>query len=136
MLKISFPFSEIGQTLHASCEDVWELITNTKRWHEWGPSITEIDCAERYIKKGAHGKVKIPIGIWVPFVITEYEEMRYWSWRIWGVRATGHKIEPLDECRCNIIFEVPTFASPYLFICWIAIRRIKIILEQDGGAGE
>ncbi len=129
MLKISFPISEISSALNTPAQSVWELITNTIRWPEWGPSIIAVDCMDRFIKKGTRGRVKIRFGIWVPFVITHYEDNRYWAWSIWGIHATGHKIEPLDEYRCNIIFEVPTLAAPYLFICWIAIKRIETALK-------
>lgn len=129
MLKISFHFSEIGHTLHSPAKDIWNIITDTTRWHEWGPSIIAVDCADRNIRKGTRGRVKVRLGIWVPFVITDFENELYWSWDIWGIHATGHRIEPLDDRSCNIFFEVPTLAAPYLFICWIAIKRIEAMLQ-------
>jgi len=111
-------------------QSVWELITDTTRWPEWGPSVTAVVCRDRFIKKGSCGKVKTRLGIWVPFVITHYEDNRYWAWQIWGIPATGHRIEPLDEYRCSLAFEVPAFAAPYLFICWIAINRIEAIIQN------
>lgn len=130
MLKISFPFSEISHTLHSPSGDVWDIITDTTRLPEWGPSIIALDCMDRFITKGTRGTVRIPIGIWVPFVITAFVNKRYWSWDIWGIHATGHKLEPLNECSCNIYFEVPTLVAPYLFVCWIAIKRIEAILQH------
>lgn len=130
MLKIAFPFSEIGHTLHSSSEDVWDLITDTARWPEWGPSVIAVDCVDGHIRKGSQGRVRVPPGIWLPFVISDFDDKRYWSWDIWGIHATGHRVEPLDEGRCNIFFTVPTLAVPYLFICWIAIRRIEAILQH------
>jgi len=129
MLKISFHFSEIGHTLYSPAKDIWDIITDTTRWHEWGPSIIAVDCADRNIRKGTRGRVKVRFGIWVPFVITDFDDERYWSWDIWGIHATGHRVEPLDDRSCNIFFEVPTLAAPYLFICWIAIKRIQAILQ-------
>lgn len=130
MLKISFHFSEIGHTLHSPAKDIWNIITDTTRWHEWGPSIIAVDCADRNIRKGTRGRVKVRLGIWVPFVITDFDDERYWSWDIWGIHATGHRIEALDDRSCNIFFEVPTLVAPYLFICWIAIKRIEAILQH------
>jgi hypothetical protein len=130
MLKISFPFSEIGHTLNVSSQDVWNILTETTRWPEWGPSIIAVDCKDRYIRKRTRGRVKVYFGIWVPFVITRFEDQTYWSWDIWGIRTTGHRIEPVDESSCNIFFEVPTVAAPYLFICWITIKRIKDIFQH------
>lgn len=108
---------------------VWDLITDTSRWHVWGPSVTAVESEERYIRRGSRGRVKIPFGIWIPFVVTDYEEKRYWSWSIWSIRATGHRIEPYDCNKCTLIFEVPFFAAPYLVICWIAIKRIENLLK-------
>ena len=130
MIKLSFPFSEIGHTLSFPPQDVWNILTDISRWTEWGPSIISVDCVDRYIRKGTRGRVKVHFGMWVPFVITDFHEQRYWSWNIWGIRATGHRIEPVDESSCNLFFEVPAIAVPYLFICWIAIKRIKAILEN------
>ncbi len=117
-------------SLNATRDAVWELVTDTFRWTEWGPSISAVDSTDRYIRKGTRGKVKLPIGIWIPFLITEYEDKKYWSWSILGIKATGHRIEPLGERKSALIFEVPTLAAPYLFICWLAIRRIKFILQH------
>jgi hypothetical protein len=130
MIQISFPDCEIGRTLQSSSEEVWRLITDTTRWHEWGTSISRVDCADKYIRKGTRGRVKLHLGIWVPFVISYFDDKRYWSWDIWGIRATGHRVEPLAEHRCNIFFEVPLLAAPYLFICWLALKRIGAILHH------
>ena len=110
-------------------QDVWDIITNTTRWPEWGPSIIAVDCVDRYIRKGTCGRVKTLFGIWLPFVIIDFDDQRYWSWKIWGIRATGHRIEPVDAFKCNIFFEVPSIAFPYLSICWIAIKRIEANLQ-------
>ena len=129
MIRISLSSSEIGQTLSAPLEDAWEILTDTNRWTDWGPSITSVDCADRYIKAGTQGKIKVYPGIWAPFVITSFKDRRFWSWEIWGIHATGHRVEPLDHFRCNLFFEVPALAAPYLLICWIAIRNIRTLLE-------
>ena len=128
MLKISYPFCEVGSFLDAPCGMVWNLLTDTRRWHEWGPSIISVDSVDRYIRKGTRGRVKVRLGIWVPFVVSNFEDKRYWSWDIWGIHATGHRVEPIGASSCNIFFEVPSLATPYLFICWLAIKRIKSLL--------
>jgi len=130
MLKISFPFSEIGKTLNVPSQLVWNLITDTSRWPEWGPSIIAVDSVDRYISKGTRGRVKVRSGIWMPFVINDFHEQEYWSWNIWGIRATGHRVEALGANSCNIFFEVPSLAAPYLFICWLAVKRIEAILQH------
>jgi hypothetical protein len=136
MLKISYPLCEIGYTLNVPAEDVWDFITDTTRWPKWGPSVTAVDCEERFIRKGSRGRLRIPFGIWIPFVITDYEDKKYWSWSIRGIRATGHRIEHLGEGICTLIFEVPALAAPYLIICWIAIRRIQNLLKRERNSSQ
>jgi hypothetical protein len=130
VLKLSYPTCKIGRAIDAPCQLVWEFITDTTRWSSWGPSVSAVDCEDRYIKRGSRGRMRIPFRIWVPFLITEYEEKQYWSWSVWGIRATGHRTEYLGEDRCNLIFEVPALAAPYLIICWIAMRKIASLLER------
>jgi hypothetical protein len=70
------------------------------------------------------------LGLWVPFVITDFEIDRYWSWRVLGIRATGHRVERLAEGLCRLTFEVPIFGAPYVIVCREAVARIAKTLEH------
>lgn len=129
MIRSRFPDLEISRLVKVSPEALWDLLTDTYRWVEWGPSILEVQCSERYIRSGSRGRVKTAVGIWVPFVVTEFDPGHWWSWRVGGVRATGHRVEPHDARRCRLIFTVPVYGAPYLVVCKIAISRILRILE-------
>ena len=129
MLKFAFPFIEVSRVVHAPREAVWDLITDTGRWVEWGPSVRAVECTERYIRKGSKGRVKTTVGLWLPFVVTDFEDGVRWSWRVSGLRATGHRIEKLHGDRCRIIFQVPISAALYVTICKIAVNRIARLLE-------
>ena len=129
MIKVSYPDLEISCLVKVSPETLWDLLTDTYRWVEWGPSILEVQCSGRYIRKGSRGRVKTAVGLWIPFVVTEFDPGRRWSWRVGGVRATGHRVEPQVGRICRLIFEVPVFAAPYLVVCRIAMGRIVRILE-------
>jgi hypothetical protein len=48
-----------------------------------------------------------------------------------NIRATGHRVEYLAIKQCRLIFEVPWLAAPYLLVCKIATRRIKLIAEGN-----
>jgi len=99
-------------------------------WSEWGPSIAEVYCKGRFITKGSKGKVKTAVGIWLPFIITGYEEGRFWSWNVAGIPATGHRVEPQEDGSCQLTFTVPLLAAPYVYICKIALNRIAGILDK------
>jgi hypothetical protein len=122
MIKISF--SKVKP-----CDQIWKLLTDTATWPHWGPSVKAVECADRFIREGSVGRIKIAVGIWVPFVITRYDEELFWSWKVAGVPATGHRIETVENVLCRLIFEVPLFVAPYAYICKIALERINILLE-------
>ena len=73
--------------------------------------------------------MKTVVGIWLPFLITGYEEGSFWSWKVAGIPATGHRIEPNEDGSCQLTFTVPLLAAPYAYICKIALDRIAMILN-------
>ncbi|WP_306533053.1 SRPBCC family protein [Geobacter sp.] len=117
--------------VRAPASATWELLTDTRRWHLWGPSVTAVECSERFIGPGSVGWVRTVIGLRVPFRITEYIAGRRWCWEVAGIPATGHRVEPLGPDRCRVVFEVPFLAAPYLAVCRLAGERIRRILEEE-----
>ena len=129
MLKISFPHIEISRVVGAAPNRVWQLLTDTFTWGDWGPTVLAVRSSDRYIKKGSYGRVKTALHFWVDFEITDLDPGTYWSWRISGINATGHRIERLDESSCLLVFQVPIWAAPYLLVCKIALDRIVRLLN-------
>ena len=129
MINIAFPHIEISRVVAASPSRVWELLTDTLAWEEWGPSIVAVRSSDRFIKKGSHGRVKTFLYFWVPFYIADLEYGKYWSWRIFGINATGHRLEPLNQSACRLVFQVPLWAAPYLLVCKIALDPIVRLLN-------
>ena len=128
LIKIVFPFVEVSREFQTSPERLWNLLTDTSVWVDWGPSITAVQSSDRYVRQGSRGRVKTRIGLWVPFDVTYLERGRCWSWRVFGVRATGHRIEPLGGGRCRLVFEIPLVAAPYALVCKMAMNRIARLL--------
>jgi hypothetical protein len=52
---------------------MWRLITDTHTWPHWGPSVRAVDCTERFIRAGSSGRIRTPMGIWVPFAVESFE---------------------------------------------------------------
>jgi hypothetical protein len=130
MLRMNFPNIEIGRRVNASPQDLWEMLTDTTRWVEWGPSVLAVECSERRIQLGSKGRVRTAVGLWAPFAITEMDDGRYWSWHLFGVPATGHRVDRVGEGVCRLVFQVPVFAAPYIIVCQIALHRIARIFES------
>jgi hypothetical protein len=130
MIKLAFPHIEISRVVGAAPKRVWNLLTDTFTWEDWGPSVLAVRSSDRHIKKGSHGRVKTALRVWVPFQITDLEIGMYWSWRIFGIKATGHRIEPLNGSSCRLVFQVPLWAAPYLVVCKIGLDRIEQLLNR------
>jgi hypothetical protein len=121
---------EVARLMNASASEAWRLLVDTRRWPEWGPSIRAVECPTRFIGPGSRGRVRTAIGLWFWFEVVEFEEGRRWSWRVGGVPATGHRVEPLGARRCRVVFEVPAPAWPYAVVCRRALRRIERALAD------
>lgn len=119
----------MARQIEAAPADAWGLLADTSEWPAWGPSIREVDSEDRVVRRGTRGRVRTLLGLWLPFEITRVAEGRAWSWRVLGIRATGHRVEALGPHRCRVVFEVPWLAAPYALVCRRALRRIAELLE-------
>ena len=125
-MKISFADyrTSICTTIHAPPETVWDIVTDTRLWPEWGPSLQKVVCADRTILHGSKGRLKTVFNVWLPFSITQYTHISYWSWRVGGVEATGHRITRNRDNSSTLCFEMAWWFFPYLLVCRLALKRI------------
>lgn len=114
---------EVSRELPVPADRAWVLLTDTERWSDWGPSVRGVECADREIRAGSTGTVETVLGISVPFEIVACEPYR-WTWRVARIPATGHRVEPLGDDRCRVVFEVPLPAAVYVPVCRRALNRI------------
>jgi hypothetical protein len=122
---------DVARVVPGPCDRVWSLLTDTRRWPEWGPSVRGVECGERKIGPGSRGWVRTPFGARLPFLVTDYDEQKRWGWKVAGIRATGHRVESAGGGKCRLVFEVPLLAAPYALVCYLAARRIGRILEKE-----
>jgi uncharacterized protein YndB with AHSA1/START domain len=118
----------VGTHIDAPVSRVWRLITDTQTWTRWGPSIKEVDSPERFIRAGLTGRIRTPFSIWLPFTIDTFEPEHFWDWRVGGVAATGHRVDPRGPDQCRLTFTVPFWAAGYTVVCRVALNRIKRLL--------
>ncbi|KYH25665.1 polyketide cyclase / dehydrase and lipid transport [Halalkalicoccus paucihalophilus] len=118
---------DVVRPVDAPAEVVWNLLVDTRRWPEWGPSITDVECADRRIESGTTGRVRLVGGIWIPFEVT-YRDAYRWTWEVAGIPATGHRVEPYNG-SCLAVFEVPVLAAGYAPVCRLALSRIADLAE-------
>ena len=122
----------VERIIHAAPESGWDILTDTTQWPRWGPSVSSVSCSDRYIQKNASGRIWLPVGLSVPFRVTEYEHGTYWGWKVAGIRATGHRLIPYGDSTCKICFEMPVYWLPYSIVCHAALQRIAFLLEGKG----
>jgi hypothetical protein len=115
----------VSREVDAPAEAAWRVLTDTREWPAWGPSVVEVIVSPGPVLTAAsRGRVKTALGVWLPFRVTRFEEGARWDWVVAGVPATGHLVEPLGPGRCLVSFEVPTWAAPYALVCRAALGRI------------
>lgn len=112
---------------------VWKIITDTRQWPIWGPSVVAVQCPDQCITAASAGRVRTSLGIWLPFTITRFTAGEFWSWRIGRVEATGHHVQALGAERCRLSFTMPWWAGAYLPVCSLALRRIQKECIDPGG---
>lgn len=111
---------------------VWQVLTDVTAWRTWGPSVRRATLADgtTLLDAGARGTVWTAAGVALPFTVTEFEPGRRWNWSVAGVPATGHDVVPAAG-GCRVRFELPWWATAYLPVCAVALRRIeKLALER------
>jgi hypothetical protein len=118
----------------ASADDVWAVLTSTRTWPQWGPTVSDVrlDHSSTRIHAGSTGAVLTPLGWWAPFVVTDWAvdaDRRAWSWRVAGVPATSHEVEALDAGRARLRFAAPIWAPAYLPVLAVGLRRLRAIAE-------
>ncbi len=113
----------VSRHIDAPPDAVWRLLVDTEAWPKWGPTVAggEIDGGEMTL--GASGRVHTPVGVALPFRITEFIPGRRWAWSVAGVPATAHAVEP-DGDGCRASMAAPWWAPAYLPVLAIALQRI------------
>lgn len=117
--------------IDAPAEAVWELLARPENWPAWGPTVRAGALDGDRMEEGATGVVSTVLGLDLPFEITAYESGVRWAWKVAGLDATDHRIEPLRAARCRVGFGVPWVVAPYLAVCRLALRRLSAVASDN-----
>ncbi len=121
------------RSVAAPATAVWELLVDLDAWPRWGPTVTaaRLDDGGRTLTvPGARGAIRTPVGLWVPFVVTELTPRAHWSWSVAGVPATTHRVDP-DGAGCVVELGAPGWAPAYLPVLEVATRRLAALAVGD-----
>ncbi len=119
----------VARTIEAPGGRLWRLLSRPSLWPAWGPSVRSVDFDGDELTPRARGRVRTPLGLWLPFRVTAFEPGAYWAWSIGYVPATTHEVRSLGADRCRVTFGVPLLAAPYAAVCWVALRRLARLAE-------
>ena len=99
-------------------------MTALDKWPKWGATVSRAELvSDGPLRLGSRGKVWIPAGVWLPFEITEFEPGHMWGWKVAGVPATKHGVEPAGA-GCRAWMSSPVWAAGYVPVLAVALRRI------------
>lgn len=118
----------------APAADVWSLLARFDQWPAWGPSITAVEADADEVAPGVTGRVRTVVGVWLPFEITEVVPGRSWDWRVAGIPATGHRVDPIDALRSRVTFTTPWPTAPYVAVLTAAARRVRSLATRTPGS--
>lgn len=116
----------VNRRIAAAPETVWNLLTDLEQWPQWGPSVrrAELLGGATRLTADARGTVWTPVGVALPFTVTDFVPGRRWSWTVAGVPATGHEVTEVPG-GCLVRFSTPWWAGAYLPVCAAALARIE-----------
>ncbi|CAN3126470.1 SRPBCC family protein [Mycobacterium sp. smrl_JER01] len=119
----------VSRDVGSSADSVWRVLTDLEAWPRWGPTVSRAEIDGSAFELGASGRVWTPVGVALPFVITELEQGRCWGWRVAGVPATRHGVRPREH-GSTVWMSAPVWAPGYLPVLAIALRRIETMSAQ------
>lgn len=117
-------------SISAPPEAAWDVLVDLTAWPKWGPTVSgaALDHPGPLSAK-SHGTVWTPVGVSLPFEITEFVEGRVWAWDVAKVPATRHEVIPTRR-GCVVSFGVPIWAPAYLSVMAIALPRIERLAAE------
>lgn len=114
----------VTRKIGAPAETVWNVLTALDMWPKWGLPVAGAELtSEGPLRLGSSGRVWTQVGVPLPFEITEFRPGRLWAWKVAGVAATKHGVDPAGN-GCRVWMSSPVWAPAYLPVLAIALRRI------------
>ena len=127
----------VDRDIPAPPDAVWDVLVDIAAWPIWGPSVRNVSLRDgaTELGLGVRGDVWTAVGVRMGFVITEFDPGHRWSWSVAGVPAAGHQVS-VTRAGCRVRFEAPWWATGYLPVCAVALRRIEKMVSDPREGGE
>lgn len=95
----------------ASAPEVWSLLAEPRRWHEWSPYVAGAEgLGEPEVEAGAVGSVVLRGGVKIGAEILAVVPGESWTWQVKGLRIR-HEVHPTPGgCRLTM---TPEGSGPF-----------------------
>jgi uncharacterized protein YndB with AHSA1/START domain len=123
----------VSRRIQTPADAVWQLLVDLDDWPRWGPTVQRAELDGGVLTLGTKGRVWTPVGLPLPFEITEFVPGRCWAWQVAGVPATRHGVDPEDD-GCRAWMSAPLWAPAYLPVLAIALQRIEAMAGSSAAA--
>ncbi|MCW2589677.1 MAG: hypothetical protein JWQ86_2104 [Mycobacterium sp.] len=123
----------VSRRIQTTADAVWQLLVDLDDWPRWGPTVQRAELDGGVLTLGTKGRVWTPVGLPLPFEITEFVPGRSWAWQVAGVPATRHGVDPEDD-GCRAWMSAPLWAPAYLPVLAIALQRIEAMAGSSAAA--
>ena len=120
----------VRKRISVEARQVWDVLVDTGAWTHWGPSVVEVEHDGASIYAGSTGRIRLPLGQWLGFAVTDFEDGQYFRWSVAGIPATGHRVRSLGASESELVFEVPVWAALYALVCRRACEAIARLAES------
>ena len=127
----------ISVQIDAPPEQVWVVMSDVERWHEWTPTITSVRRTNTGpFRIGARARVHQPKLLPADWVVTSLEEGRSFDWesRAPGVLVLArHRVDPVPGgSRVTLSIQYSGPVGSLLGRLLAGLSRRYIALEADG----
>lgn len=82
------------------------------------------------VESGLTGRVRTPVGVWLPFTVDEVVAGTRWTWHVAGIPATGHRVDVVTAATSRLVIEVPPWAVAYAPVCLLGVRRLSALAAR------
>ncbi|MCU1370051.1 MAG: hypothetical protein JWO77_1245 [Ilumatobacteraceae bacterium] len=124
----------VSREIDAPAGVVWDILVDVDAWPRWGPSIRSASVEGGALAAGATGRIQTTPGVSLHFEITRFEPGTRWAWKVGGIAATDHRVDPVGTDRSRLGFGIGWPAAPYLAVCRVAIGRIERLASVPTGS--
>jgi Polyketide cyclase / dehydrase and lipid transport len=113
----------------AAAAEVWSLIAEPARWHEWSPYVAGAEgLGTPEVEAGAVGSVVLRGGVRIGAEILEVVPGRSWTWRVKGLHIR-HEVEP--TAAGSRLTMTPEGSGPFWAPAALAYRLPTALISRN-----